>query len=83
MQIEPGSVFQVLASTARTFSDTSIFAVFCDFRLSVVIGALLALSLHQNELNASTACTFSKHLILMVFVKTQLSVVIGARLPIS
>ena len=48
-----------------------------------MIGALLALSLHRNALNASTACTFSKHLILMVFVKTQLSVVIGAPLPIA
>ncbi len=64
------------------FLQISIF-VFCNVRLSVVIGALPAPSLHQNELNASTACTFSKHLIFMVFVKTQPYVVIGARLPIS
>ena len=51
--------------------------------VSIVIGALPAHSLHQNELNASTVCTFSKHLFLMVFVKIQPYVVIGARLPIS
>ena len=66
----------------RPFLQIFIF-VFCNFRLSVVIGALPAPSLHQNELNALTACTFSKHLILMVFVKTQPYLVIGARLPIS
>ena len=67
---------------AHTFKHMC-FSVFCSFRLYVVIGALPAPSLHQNELNASTACTFSKHLIFMVFVKTQPSVVIGAPLPIS
>ena len=66
----------------RPFLQIFIF-VFCNFRLSVVIGALPAPSLHQNELNASTACTFSKHVILMIFVKTQPYVVIGAPLPIS
>ena len=72
-----------LASTARTFSNTCVFAVFCSFRLYVVIGALPAPPLHQNELFASTACTFSKHVILTMFVKTQPYVVIGAPLPIS
>ncbi len=66
----------------RPFLHIFIF-VFRKFRLSIVIGALPAPSLHQNELNTSTACTFSKHLILMVFVKTQPYAVIGARLPIS
>jgi hypothetical protein len=79
-QIGPNGL---LASTARTFSNTCVFAVFCSFRLYVVIGALPAPSLHQNELFASTACTFSKHVILMIFVKTQPYVVIGAPLPIS
>ena len=65
----------------RPFLQMFIF-VFRNFRLSVVIGALPAPSLHQNELNALTACSFSKHLFLMVFVKTQPYVVIGARLPI-
>ena len=55
-QIGPNGL---LASTARTFSNTCVFAVFCSFRLYVVIGALPAPSLHQNELFASTACTFS------------------------
>ena len=66
----------------RPFLQIFIF-VFLNFRLSVVIGALPAPSLHQNELNASTAYTFSKHVILMIFVKTQPYVVIGAPLPIS
>jgi len=79
-QIGPNGL---LASTARTFSNTCVFAVFCSFRLYVVIGALPAPSLHQNELFASTACTFSKHVILTIFVKTQPYVVIGAPLPIS
>jgi hypothetical protein len=65
----------------RSFLQIFIF-VSLNFRVCIVIGALPAPSLHQNELNASTACTFSKHLILMVFVKTQPYVVIGARLPI-
>jgi hypothetical protein len=73
----------VLASTARTFSNTCVFVVFCIFLLYVVIGALPAPSLHQNELFALTACTFSKHVILTIFVKTQLYVVIGAPLPNS
>ncbi len=73
----------LLASRARTFSNTCVSAVVCSFRLYVVIGALPAPSLHQNELFASTACTFSKHVILMMFVKTQPYVVIGAPLPIS
>jgi hypothetical protein len=67
----------------RPFLQIFIFVLFCNFRLSVVIGALPAPSLHQNELNASAACAFSKQLILMVFMKTQPYVVIGARLPIS
>ena len=79
-QIGPNGL---LASTARTFSNTSIFVVFCSFRPSGVIGALPVPSLHQNELNASTACTFSQDVVLMIFVKTQPSVVIGAPLPIS
>jgi hypothetical protein len=49
----------------------------------MVIGALPAPSLHQNELFASTKCTFSMHMILMIFVETQPYVVIGAPLPIS
>ena len=65
----------------RSFLKIFIF-VFFNLWVSIVIGALPAPSLHQNELNASTACTFSKHLLLMVFVKTQPFVVIGARLPI-
>ena len=73
----------LLASTARTFSNTCVFAVVCSFRLYVVIGALPAPSLHQNEFVASTACNFSKNVILNVFVKTQPYVVIGAPLPIS
>ena len=79
-QIGPNDL---LASTARTFSNTCVFAVVCSFRRSVVIGALPAPSLHQTELRASTACTFSKDMISMCFVKTQPSVVIGAPLPIS
>ena len=79
-QIGPNGL---LASTARTFSNTCVFAVCCSFRLSVVIGALPAASLHQKELRASTACTCSKDVILLIFVKTQPSVVIGAPLPIS
>ena len=79
-QIGPNGL---LASTARTFSNTCVFPIFCSFRLYVVIGALPAPSLHQNELFASTACTFSKHVILTSFVKTQPYVVIGAPLPIS
>jgi hypothetical protein len=61
----------LLASTARTFSNTSIFVVFCSVRPSVVIGAL------------PTACTFSQDVVLIVFLKTQPSFVIGAPLPIS
>ena len=72
-----------LASTARTFSNTCVFAVVCSFRKYVVIDALPAPALHQNELRASTACTFSKDMLLMFVVKTQPSVVIGAPLPIS
>ncbi len=72
-----------LASTARTFSNTCVFVVFCSFRLYVTIGALPAPSLHQNELVTSTACTFSKHVILIIFVKTQPFVLITAPLPIS
>ena len=79
-QIGPNGI---LASTARTFSNTCVFAVCCSVLLSVVIGALPAPSLHQKELRASTACTFSRDMIFMFFVKTQLSVVIGAPLPIS
>jgi len=78
-QIGPNGL---LASTARTFSNTCVFAVFCSFRPYVVIGALTA-CLHQHELVASTVCTFSKHVSLMIFVKTQPLVVIGAPLPIS
>ncbi len=73
----------LLASTARTSSTTCVFAVVCSFRRSVVIGALPAPSLHQNELRALTACTFSKHWILMFVVKAQPSVVSGAPLSIS
>ena len=79
-QIGPNGLF---ASTARTFSNICVLAVFCSFRFYVVIGALPAPSLHQNEMFAWTACTFSKHVILTIFVKTQPYVVIGAPLPIS
>ena len=79
-QIGPNGI---IASTARTCSNTCVFVVLCSFRLSVVIGALPAPSLHQKELRASTACTFSQDVILMIVVKTQPSVVIGAPLPIS
>ena len=50
----------LLASTARTFSNTCVFATVCSFRRSDVIGALPAASLHQNELRAATACMFFK-----------------------
>ncbi len=62
----------------RARFQTYILAVFCSFRFYVVIGALPAPCLHQNELFASTACTFSKHVILMIFVNIQPYVVIGA-----
>ena len=75
-QIGPNGL---LASTARTVSNTCVFAVFCSFRLYVVIGGLPAPSAHQNELFASTACTFSKHVILTIFVKTQPYLVIRVR----
>jgi hypothetical protein len=68
--------------TLSALLSSNLYICFFNFRVSIVIGALPAPSLHQNELNASTACTFSKHLLLMVFVKTQPYVVIGARLPI-
>ena len=77
-QIGPNGL---LASTPRTFSNTCVFADVCSFRLYVVIGALPAPSLHQNELFASTACTFSKHVILMIFVKTQPYVVMALLCP--
>jgi hypothetical protein len=72
----------LLESTAPTISNTSVLAVVCRFRRSVVIGALPAPFLHHNELRAETACTFSKHVILMLFVKTQPVAVIGAPLAI-
>jgi hypothetical protein len=61
---------------ARTFSNTCVFAVVCSSRRSVVsrsvvIGALPAPSLHQNELRASTACTLSKHVIFMFFCESS------------
>ena len=57
----------LLASTARIFSNTYVFTIVCDFRLPVVIRAILALSFHKKVLRTSTACVFSKHLI-FVFV---------------
>jgi hypothetical protein len=56
-QIGPNGL---LASTARTFSNTCVFAAFCSFRLSMVIGALPAPSLHQNELEGLSCVHFFK-----------------------
>ena len=67
--------------TLSAILSSNLYLCFFYFRVCIVIGALPAPSLHQNELNASTACTFSKHLILIIFVKTQ-PLVIGAPLPI-
>ena len=56
----------LLASTARTFSNMYVFTLVCSFRRPLVIGAVLAPSLHKKVFRASTACAFSKHLIFVI-----------------
>jgi hypothetical protein len=60
-----------------------VFACFCAFRLSVVIGVRPAPTLDQYGLLASTACTFLRRLMLQTHTEPrriiQRTVVIGAR----
>ncbi len=72
----------LLASTARTFSTTCVFAYVCSFRRSVVIRVRPAPSFDQHGPLAWTVRTFQRRLMFIMFGRFQKTAPLCGRRPI-